>query len=372
MNNQRIFIVVFVFLFSFSLISCQKKEEKKDPDKKAEMMKMEVPVKAAISQKKLVPVYIKETGTVTPHLTVEIRSRVTGELLDVHFKDGDFVKKGDLLFSIDEKPFRALLEAALSNLSRDKVRLENLTRDERRYYSLVQKDYVTKEQYDRIKTDLDAIKQVIKADEAAVESIKTDLSYCKIYSPVDGRAGSILIHEGNMINANSATPLVIINKISPVYVTFSVPEKYLPHIQSVMKDSKIKITAYPPEFPDKISEGILVFIDNQVDSKTGSIILKGEFPNEDKSLWAGQYVQVKMFLSEKESVVVPSEAIQMGQKGEFVFVINPDKKAEVRQVKSGQGANGETVVLDGLKEGENIVTDGHLRLFPGAKVIIKE
>ncbi len=372
MNNQRIFIVVFVFVFSFSLISCQKKNETKTPDKKAEMMKMKVPVKAAISQKKLVPVYIKETGTVTPHLTVEIRSRVTGELLDVHFKDGDFVKKGDLLFSIDEKPLKALLDAAQSNLLRDKVRQENLIKDEKRYHSLVQKDYVTKEQYDRIKTDFDAIKQVINADEAAIQSVKTDLSYCKIYSPVDGRAGSILIQKGNMINANTSTPLVVINKISPVYITFSVPEKYLPHIQSVMKDSKIKINAYPPEFSDIISEGALVFIDNQVDSKTGTIILKGEFPNEDKSLWAGQYVKVKMFLSEKESVVVPSEAIQMGQKGEFVFVINPDNKAEVRQVKSGQGANGETVVLDGLKEGEKIVTDGHLRLFPDAKVIIKE
>jgi len=372
MNKQRIFIVIFAVFLSFSLISCQKKEEKKAPDKKAEMMKMQVPVRAAISQKKLVPVYIKETGTVTPYLTVEIRSRVTGELLDVHFKDGDFVKKGDLLFSIDEKPLKALLDAAQSNLLRDKVRLENLIKDEKRYHSLVQKDYVTKEQYDKIRTDLDAIKQTIMADEAAVQSVKTDLSYCRIYSPVDGRAGSILIQKGNMINANSASPMVVIHKITPVYINFSVPERHLPMIQSVMKENKIKITAHLPDSPDKISEGFLVFVDNQVDTKTGTIILKGEFPNHDKSLWAGQYVQVKMFLSEKESVVVPSEAIQMGQKGEFVFVIKPEMTAEVRQVKSGQGVNGETAILDGIKEGEKIVTDGHLRLFPGAKVIIKE
>lgn len=332
-----------------------------------------VPVLVATAVRKAVPVQLHAVGNVEPYTTVSIKSQVTGVLLEAHFKEGQDVKKGQQLFTIDPRPFEAALKQAEANMQRDNAQLKNLREQVRRYAELVEKQYVSREQYDLIKTNADAAEAVVEADKAAVENAKVQLSYCYIYSPVTGRVGSLLVNEGNLVRVNDATPLVIINQVNPIYVTFSVPEQHLSDLKRHMNVGQLKVDASFQSDEGRSEQGRLEFVDNAVDRSTGTIKLKAVFANNERRLWPGQFVNVALTLTtQPDAVVIPSEAVQVGQEGQHVFVVQPDKRVEVRPVTLGTTSGGEAVILKGLAAGEQIVREGQFLLGPGSRIEIKD
>jgi multidrug efflux system membrane fusion protein len=319
------------------------------------------------------PVQLSATGSVEAYSTVSIRAQVGGVVTKVHFTQGQDVKQGDPLFTIDPRPLEAALRQAEANLKRDTWQLQNSREQARRYAELVKKQYVSQEQFDQIKTNADALESTVDADKAAVENAKVQLSYCYIFAPVDGRTGSLLVNQGNLVRTNDATPLVVINQINPIYVTFSLPEGNLPEIKSRMAQSNLKVFAVLPQIPDSPEEGTLTFVDNAVDSTTGTIRFRGTFANAGRRLWPGQFVKVLLNLTEQpNAVVIPFQAIQTGQNQQLVYVVKPDRTVEVRPVVVSRTLNGEAVVDKGLKPGETIVTDGQFLLTAGSRVQIKK
>jgi multidrug efflux system membrane fusion protein len=288
-------------------------------------------------------------------------------------KEGQTVEKGQVLFNIDDRPYLTALESARSNLSKDSIKLEKAKKDAQRYGELLKKDYVTKDQAEQTQTDLEVLEASIKGDEAVLQTAELNLSYCKITSPITGRAGSILVNQGNLIKANDNTrPLMVINQIQPVYMQFSVPEQRLPEIQSQIRTNELKVLVNVPEKPDETNEGRLTFLDNSIDTSTGTIDLKATFDNADNSLWPGQFVNVILVLGVKtNAVVVPSAAVQMGQNGYYIFIVKNDNTVESRNVTPGSEEDDQTVIEKGLSVGETVVIDGQLRLSPGAKIAVK-
>ena len=332
-----------------------------------------VPVTVATVIQKSMPVQLTATGTVEAYSTVSIRAQVGGVITKVSFTQGQDVKQGDPLFTIDPRPLEAALKQAEANLQRDTAQLQNSREQARRYAELVKKQYVSQEQFDQIKTNADALESVVDADKAAVENAKVQLSYCYIFAPVDGRTGSLLVNQGNLVRTNDATPLVVINQVNPIYVTFSLPEGNLPEIKARMAQSSLKVLAILPQSPDNPEQGTLTFVDNAVDATTGTIKFKGTFANAGRRLWPGQFVKVLLNLSEQpNAVVIPFQAIQSGQDTQLVFVVKPDRTVEVRPVVVSRTLNGEAVVDKGLKPGETIVTDGQFLLSQGTRVQIKK
>jgi multidrug efflux system membrane fusion protein len=321
---------------------------------------------------KTVPVQVRAIGNVEAYSTISVKSQIEGILTRVHFKEGQDVNKGDLLFTIDPRPYEAALKQAEANLAKDTAQLENARVEVTRYAELVKKGYVAQEQYDQIRTNAAALEATVNADKALVENARLQLRYCFIYSPITGRTGNLMADQGNLIKANADNPMVTINQIQPVYVTFSVPEQYLSEIKKYMVGRKVKVETYTTKDEDHPEEGVLTFVDNTVDATTGTIKLKGTFTNQKKNLWPGQFVNVVLALTTQPgAVVVPSQAIQTGQGGEYVFVIKSDFTVESRPVVISRTLDGETVIEKGLQIGEKVVTDGQLRLVPGAKVEIK-
>jgi multidrug efflux system membrane fusion protein len=332
-----------------------------------------VPILAATAQQKVVPVQIRAVGNVEAYATVSIKSQVTGVLNQAHFKEGQDVKKGQLLFTIDPRPFEAALKQAEATLARDFAQVQNWREQARRYAELVNKQYVSREQYDQIRANADAAEAVVLADQAAVENAKVQLSYCYIYAPMSGRVGSLLVNEGNLVRVNDGAPLVVINQLTPIYVTFSVPEQNLEDIKRHMAAGKLKADARFPSDEGRPETGILSFVDNAVDRSTGTVKLKAEFANATRRLWPGQFVNVALTLaSQPNAVVIPSEAIQVGQEGQHVFVIKPDKRVEVRPVVVGPTNEGEAVIVKGLAPGEQVVREGQFLLGPGSRVEIRD
>jgi membrane fusion protein, multidrug efflux system len=332
-----------------------------------------VPVLVVTAIQKSVPVQLRAVGNVEPYTTVAIKSQVTGVLMEAHFKEGQDVKKGQQLFTIDPRPFEAALRQAEANMQRDNAQLRNLREQVRRYAELVEKQYVSREQYDLIKTNADAAEAVVEADKAAVENAKVQLSYCYIYSPVNGRVGSLLVNEGNLVRVNDAAPLVIINQVNPINVTFSVPEQHLTDLTRHMSGGTLKVDASFQADDGRPEQGKLEFVDNAVDRSTGTIKLKAVFANTDRRLWPGQFVNVALTLTtEPNAVVVPSEAIQVGPEGQHVFVVQPDKGVEVRPVTMGTTSGGQAVITKGLAAGEQIVREGQFLLGPGSRIEIKD
>jgi multidrug efflux system membrane fusion protein len=331
-----------------------------------------VPVLADTVLEKTVPVEIHVIGNCEAYSTVSVKSMVAGEIRRVHFTEGQDVAKGDLLFTIDPRPFEAALKQAQANLERDKVQAENAKANFQRYEVLMAKQAVPRQQYDQFRTTAEAAEATVRLDEAAVENAKVMLSYCFIRSPIDGRTGNLLITRGNVIKANDV-PLITINQIKPIYVAFSVPEQNLAEIKKYRAAGKsLKVTAFLPNDASGPEQGVLTFIDNTVDKTTGTIMLKGTFPNKRRRLWPGQFVNVGLTLTtQPHAVVCPSQAVQTGQQGSYVFVIKPDLTVEPRPVVVNRTINTETIIDKGLKAGERVVTDGQLQLFPGAKVEIK-
>ena len=325
-----------------------------------------VPVLVATAAQKPMSLQIRAVGNVEAFSTVSVKSQVTGVLTQAHFKEGQDVKKGQLLFTIDPRPFEAALKQAEANLARDTAQLQNSREQARRYAELVKKQYVSQEQYDQIRANADAAEAVVQADQAAVENAKVQLSYCYIYSPIDGQVGSLLVNEGNLVRVNDGTPLVVINQVSPINVTFAVPEQHLADIRRHMAAGSLKVAAQFQSDEGRPEQGNLAFVDNAVDRTTGTIKLKAEFKNGERRLWPGQFINVALTLStQSEAVVVPSEAVQVGQEGQHVFVVKPDNSVEVRPVVVGRTDAGEAVIAKGLQPGEQIVREGQFLLGPG-------
>lgn len=332
-----------------------------------------VPVIAANVTTKSVPEQVSVIGNARAYATVAVKSRVDGELTDVHFKEGQLVHQGDLLFMLDARNWQAQLDQVEANLARDQAQLQNAQAEERRYASLRDKNFVSKEDYTRTQTNLAAAQATVRADEAAVKNARLQLTYATIYSPLDGVAGQILLQRGNMIKANDTNPLVVINQVNPIYVEFAVPERYLPTIRKSMAVRPLTVQAAPEGDEKAMAGGTLSFIDNSVDTATGTIKLKATFANSDRKLWPGQFVKVKLLLGEEENaLVVPSQAVQNGPEGAFVFVIKPDRTAAMQPVTVARTTGAETVIAKGLEPGEPVVIDGQSRLTTGAKVELRQ
>jgi multidrug efflux system membrane fusion protein len=332
-----------------------------------------VPVTVDTAARQSVPLELSAIGNVQPYTTVGLTARVGGQLERIDFREGQDVQKGDVLFVIDRRPYEAALAQARANLERDRARATKAEQDQRRYAELVAKDYVTKSQADQADADASAALATLKADEAAVQNAELDLSYCTIEAPISGRAGGLLLHAGNMVKANDDKPLVVINQVQPVFVKFSVPETSLALIKEHISAGRaLVVTAVPSDDTSRVEKGELSFLDNAVNPATGTIELKATFANATQALWPGQFVTVSLVLSsEANALVIPTQAVQTGQMGSFVFVVKPDLTVEARPVEVARTHGTLSVVAKGLKEGERVVTDGQLRLAPGTSVEIK-
>jgi multidrug efflux system membrane fusion protein len=385
-----------------------------------------VPVGVATAEQKMIPLQVTAVGNVQAYTTVGVKSQIAGQIVKVHFTEGHEVKRGDLLFTIDPRPFEASLRQseanvakdmaalrqteaavgqrqaevtqALANLERDVAQAENARVQEQRYRDLVDKEFIAREQYDQVRTNLAALQAVvladraavenaraaaraaeatvenaraaIKANEAMVESARLQLAYTTIRAPMDGRTGNLLVQEGNVLKAGEDNPLVVIAQVHPIYVSFAVAEQHLTAINTYRARGGLKVEALVGG-GQRAAAGALTFVNNTVDPATGTIQLKATFPNTDDALWPGQFVDVSLTLTAQNVVVVPAQAVQPGQQGAFVFVVKPDLTVESRLVKVGRRLPKEVVIEDGLKGGERIVTDGQLRLVPGTRVEVR-
>jgi multidrug efflux system membrane fusion protein len=327
-----------------------------------------VPVVVARVERSSIPIELHAIGTGQAFKTVSVESQAAGIVQEVDYRPGEFVRKGDLLVKLDDAPFRAAVSQAQAALVRDQAQAE-LGRVELQRYNLLYRDgVVSKEQYDQYEATSASAGATVSADEAAIQTAKIQLSYCSIYAPISGVAGAQLVYPGATVTASSAPVLVVVNQISPLYVTFSVPQQYLSQIKQSTARSRLPVQATPTG-SDVPEIGYLSFVNNTVDANTGTIELMGTFANSDRRLWPGQYSNVLLGLGEEHNaIVVPSQAIQMDQQGKFVFVVTPNMAVDVRQVTTGQTVENETEILKGLAVGETVVTDGQVQLVPGAKV----
>ncbi len=329
-----------------------------------------VPVKVGKVEQRPEPVQVTAIGNIQPYTTVSVKSEVSGQLTGVHFTEGQEVRKGQLLFTIDPRPFEAALRQAQANLAKDLAQSKNAQAEAERYAMLVREGVVARQQYDELRTNAEALKAAVEADEAAIEAARLQLSYTKIYSPIDGRTGNLLVHEGNLVKANDV-PMVVINQLQPIYTAFAVPAQYLPEIVRYRAQRPLRVEASPKGSKQSGAEGVLTFIDNNVDTATGTIQLKATFPNRDRALWPGEFVDVVVTLTtQPDAIVVPTQAIQAGQEGQYVFVVKPDMTAESRPVVVDRTRGADAIVSQGLQPGETVVTDGQLRLVPGSRVAI--
>jgi multidrug efflux system membrane fusion protein len=329
-----------------------------------------VPVLAAVVEKRDVPVQVFNIGTVEAYSTVSVKSLVGGALMKVHIKEGQEVKKGQALFTIDPRPIQAALNQAEANLGRDTVQYESAVRNAKRVETLYKQNVSSQDELDTAQTAADSLAAAIKADKATIEMATIQLGYCQIESPVDGVAGELLVNEGNIVKANDVA-LITLNQVQPIYVSFSVPQQHLPEIRRYQDEGPLKIDVATVKEVQHLATGELAFIDNTIDLATGTIQLKGVFANEDRKLWPGQFVNVALTLTvDRGASVVPSRAIQTGQEGQFVYVIKDDMTVVYQKVTVERIFDGNAVVT-GLQPGQQIVTDGQLKLSPGAKVEIK-
>lgn len=358
------------------------------------------PVMVAKVTTKDVPVDIQVIGNVEAYSAIAVKAQLAGELTRVSFKEGDYVKSGDLLFTIDPRAMRAQLQQVEANLLKNLAQLQqaqaNLARDiaqqkyaeaqSARYAKLMQEGVISKEQAELVRTNAIAMLQGVEADKAAIESARADiaatkatvenvhvqLGYSEVRSPIDGRTGSINIKQGNVVTGSSVD-LTTINQVQPIYVTFAVPESQLRPVKRYMEVNKLQVIAVPQDDEGTKETGVLTFVDNNVDSSTGTIKLKGTFPNQDRKLWPGEFVRVTLRLTiQANALIVPNQAVQTGQDGPFVFVVKTDRTVESRPIVTGARINEEMVVERGLKAGETVVTEGQLRLAPGTRIQFRD
>jgi multidrug efflux system membrane fusion protein len=362
--NRSVRILLTLLLCTF-LTACP---AKKEPPK----AKPPVPVKVALALQKDVPIQVKTIGTVEAFTTVAIKSQVNGQIARLHFTEGSDVEKGALLISIDPEPFQATLSQYEAALAKDQALAKYAQEQAVRYEGLLKEGIVTRDQYDLLQSNAASLAATVVSDRAAIKNAKIQRDYCTIRSPITGRTGTVALHPGNLVKANDLA-IVTVNQISPIYITFSLPEKRLAEIKRAMAANQLKIAAVIANETGISETGTIRFLDNSVNPATGTIKLKGEFANTSRKLWPGQFTDVLVTLgSRKNAVIVPTQAIQTSQQGEFVYVVKPNNTVELRQVTSAAIAGEETVIEKGLAVGETVVVDGQLRLTPGATVESKE
>ena len=359
-----------------------------------------VPVSVSEVLEKTLPVQLTAVGNAQPYTSVGIKSQVSGQIMDVRFKEGQDVRKGDLLFVIDPRPFEAALrqaeaaqgqrqaevQQAQANLERDQAQLENAKVQERRYRDLVDRELIAREQYDQLRTNWAALQATVQADRAAVDnaqastraaqanvdSARLQLAYTTIRAPIDGRTGNLLVQPGNLLKGNDDSPIVVINQIHPIYVSFAVPEQYLTDVKKYYRAAgSLRVAARLPRQEETLATGELSFMNNTVDQTTATIQLKATFANTNNALWPGQFLDVSLVLTTRTAIVVPSQAIQPGQAGPYVFVVKPDQTVESRPIVLGTRLGAETIIEQGLRAAERVVIDGQLRLVPGAKIEVR-
>jgi len=332
---------------------------------------MTVPVMVAPVTTKTVPVQVRVIGNGEAYSTVNVKSQVEGTVERAYFEEGQTVKKSQLLFKIDSRPFETAVLQAEANLAKDTALAKNAQAQAARYDELFKSGIVSKDQFDQFRTNAASLEASVKADQAAVESGKIQLGYCSIYAPIEGRTGNLMVHPGNTVKSGDAT-LVVINQISPLYVDFSVPEHFLPDIKKYLALGKLQVQAILPQQEDRPEVGQISFFDNSVDRTTGTILLKGTFRNSEGRLWPGQFVNIVLTLTQQpDAVIVPIQAVQTGQSGQYVYVVKDDQTVELRPVVPGNTFGGDEIIQKGVKPGEKVVTDGQLMLYPGAKVQAK-
>ena len=330
------------------------------------------PVVAGKVEQHDIPVQLNAIGNVESFQTVQIRSQVNGQIVEVHFKEGQDVTKGQLLFTLDKRPFQAALDQAIGNLKRDQAQAANAEVQAKRYAELQQQGVVAREQADQVIAQAKSNASIVAADEAAVEAARVQLLYTEIRSPIDGRAGALQINLGNLVKANDTPFLVQLNQITPIYVTFTVPENSLSQVRQYMGGSGVKVLAFPKGQSANAAEGDLTFIDNGVDPTTGTVKLKGTFTNKDRKLWPGEFVDVNLNLTtQKDAIIVPTKAVQTGQQGDYVYVIKSDGTAEPRTVTTAGTYKDVTLIGKGLNAGETVVVEGQLKVIPNGKVAVQ-
>lgn len=359
---KKVFVSLMLVLVIIST-ACGDKEARPIPP---------VPVTAAKVEVRSEPLSLSFVGTVEPIESVSVKSQVSGVITRINFIEGQEVKTGQLLIQIDPRPFQADLDKALAQLAKDKAQAANAEIQAKRYVDLFNKQLVSQEQYDTALTQSEMLKSVVLADEAAVKEAKLNLEYSSITAPISGRTGGLLVKRGNVARSNDTT-LLVINQMRPIRVGFAIPGNQLPVIQKYSSRSKLEVRVKPSRSDEKIEvKGRLAFIDNKVDTSTGTVALKAEFSNNEGFLWPGQFVDTELILAIEPAVLaIPTGAVVTGQEGTFVFIISSDNTVEKRLVKVNRSLNNTVVIDEGLKAGENVVTDGQMRLVPGAKVEIK-
>jgi membrane fusion protein, multidrug efflux system len=331
-----------------------------------------VPVTTAVAVEKPVPLDVQAIGTVIAASTVAVRAQITGELMSVHFKEGEEVQEGQVLFVLDRRPFEGVLQQAEAALQKDVAQAANAAAQAVRYQDLLQRGIATREQVDQMNAQAAALAATVASDKATIQNAKVQLDYATITAPISGRTGLLQVHKGNLVRATDTTPIVTVNRITPVYVSFAIPESLLPEFKRFMAQGSVKVLAKAPAETGSPSAGRVDFIDNAVDATTGTIKVKGTFPNEDRRLWPGQFVNVSVTLTvDPRAIVVPNTAVQSGQQGTFVYIVKADQTVDLRPVAVARTHEEDAVLSSGVKPGETVVTDGQLRLVPGSRVSVK-
>jgi multidrug efflux system membrane fusion protein len=334
---------------------------------------MVVPVAAAPAVRGNIPVYLDGLGSVTPFYTVAIHSRVDGQLMSVHFQEGQFVHAGDVLVEIDPRPFQVQLEQAEGQMAHDQALLSNARLDLTRYRTLLAQEAIPKQQLDTQVATVGQYDGAIRTDQAAIDNAKLQITYCRITAPISGRIGLRLVDPGNMVHANDTNPMLIITQMQPITVVFTLPEDSLPPVlRKLRAGARLPVDAYNRDRSQKLASGRLLTVDNQIDQTTGTLKLKAVFENREETLFPQQFVNVRLLVeTRRNQVIVPSVAIQRGSQGTFVYVVKSDSTVEVRPVAAGVSEGGNTSIDRGLEAGEAVVTDGADKLQPGSKVTIR-
>jgi multidrug efflux system membrane fusion protein len=330
-----------------------------------------VPVNVVAAEQQTVPVRLQGIGNVEAYQTVSIKARVDGEIMEVKFREGDPVTKGEVLFRIDPRPYQAALRQAEANAMRDIAARDQASSQAKRYQELLDKNFISKEAFAQIRTNAETAEAIAGASRAALENARLNLAYCTITSPLDGYVGKVLLQAGNLVKANDVSALAVINQVKPIYVNFSVPEQSLPDVRKYMAAGPLVVEVVPPDPNAPRVGGQLIFIDNAVDPTTGTIKLRARFDNVEAALWPGQFVNVSLRLYEQaDAITVPATAVQTGPEGQYVYVVGPDSLVDIRKVKVQRADAERAIIATGLAKGEQVVTRGQLRLGPKTRVQI--
>jgi membrane fusion protein, multidrug efflux system len=358
-------VAVVLFMYFGAEIRANERKTPKGPPP--------IPVTVEPVLQQLVPLRIQAIGNVEAYSTVAVKARVDGQIIEVGFKEGEEVRRGQVLFKIDPRPIEAALRQAEANALRDNAAAEQARSQEKRYQDLLDKNFISKEAYAQIRTNATTAEATARASQAALDNAKLNLEYCTIVAPIEGYAGKIQIQLGNLVRANDVNPLVVVNQVHPIYVNFAVPEQRLAEVREHMASHPLTVDALAPGSDRAVAGGVLIFVDNAVDPSTGTIRLRARFANKENALWPGQFVGVSVRLFEQpDAIVIPSTAVQTGPEGQYVYVVGQDMVADVRKIEVERTEGDRTIVASGLQKGEQVVTRGQLRLGPKSRVQISK